>query len=101
MPVDWKAHMRRIFERLGEDVTLRRAAGGAELTARGIFAEPYESILAGSGVGLASSLPRFSAMQDVLPEVVRGDVLVRAGAPYRITAVKPSEPGVVELELER
>lgn len=101
MSVDWKAHAQRMVERLGEDVTIRPAAA-ASFTVRGIFTAPYREQLADSGVGIASAAPRFAAMKDALPGVIRGDILDRAGTPYRIVTVAPSEPdGLVVLELQR
>jgi hypothetical protein len=103
MSVDWAKHWRATLSRLGEDVTIRPAAGSAAYTVRGIYTEAYaEAALGGEVVGIASSRPRFVTMSADIASLVEGDLLQRSSDSfgYRVVAPEPARlAGVAVLQL--
>lgn len=94
--VDWPAHMRRVTERIGEDV-LYSHAGGPAVAVRGVFSRPYTEPLP----GMASSSPAFEAPSTLLPAVTVGDSITWQSVTYTVREIK-ADPvaGMTRLELE-
>ena len=89
--MDWTAHMRRIVQRMGQDITRRQAPGGssaADATVRAVFLAPYAQALEIS----PSNQPQLAVMSADIPEARAGDVYVVSGAEYRASEPPQTDP---------
>jgi hypothetical protein len=97
--VDWATHIRRILDRLGEDVTWTHS--GSPATVRGIYLEPYREITLGE-VGVGGSMPRFVVMTADVPALAVGDTIARGATTWRVSVPEPDAlGGFTVLQLEK
>ena len=98
--MDCPKPLRRVVDRLGEDMTFTPVAGGAQ-SFRGLFASPYVELLPG-GVGVASANPRVGFMTGDLTGTLYAGTVTRSSVTYKVMGVEPDAPsGLTELQLEK
>ena len=95
--MDWTAHMRRIIERLGEDVTVT-PAGGDATQVRAIYVAPYAKVLE----IVATSRPAIGYMDADAATLAMGDAVTVRSAAYRVAEPPKRDPvsGVTVCDLE-
>ena len=91
MSVDWPAHMRRIIDKLGEDIAFTPAGGGSPVTIRVVFAAPYARLL--DDPGIASSAPRIVGMTADFPGGGNGGTFTRSAVNWKTVQPEPDAVG--------
>lgn len=94
--MDWAPHMRRIIERLGEDVTYTPAVG-SPATVRALYIAPFYRALD----LVPSSQPRLALMAADIASLSTQDHVTVRGTAYRIAEIEPNAvSGVTVCPLE-
>lgn len=89
--MDWAIHIRRVIERLGENMTFT-PSGGSDIPFIGLFLGPSQDIDFGQAAFQTNATQIFAMTAD-LPGLAVNDVLLRGTTRYIVR--KPPEPDLL------